>query len=61
MTIKEIFIDSRYNKACTYIVSCLGEVETFTRETKSDLLRIWGKEEATAHFLNTREVAINVQ
>lgn len=59
-TIKEILKDSRYNMACTYIVNCLGETEVFTRDTKKDLIRIWGLEEASVYFLNTREVMINV-
>lgn len=61
MTIQNIFKDDRYNMACTYIVNCMGETEIFTRETKNNLFRIWGKEEATVRFLNTREVIINVQ
>lgn len=59
-TVEKIFEDTRYNMACTYIVNCMGETEIFTRETKSKLLRVWGKEEAKVYFLNTREVVINV-
>ena len=60
-TVKETFKDNRYNMACTYIVNCMGETEIFTRENKNDMIRIWGLEEATVHFLNTREVIINIQ
>lgn len=60
-TIQNIFEDTRYNTACTYIVNCMGETEIFTRETKDKMFRIWGKEEAVVRFLNTREVVINVQ
>jgi hypothetical protein len=59
-TVEKIFEDTRYNMACTYIVNCMGVTDIFTRETKSKLLRVWGKEEARVHFLNTREVVINV-
>lgn len=58
MTIENIFEDTRYNKACTYIVNCMGITEVFTDKFK--MLQHWGKEEATAYFLNTREVVINV-
>lgn len=58
-TVSRIFTDSRYNMARTYIVRCMGAEEVFT--DKSNLLRNWGKEEATAYFLNTREVIINIQ
>lgn len=61
MTVSKIFEDSRYEMACTYIVNCLGETECFTRETKRDLFRIWGEEECTVRFLNTRELQINIQ
>lgn len=58
MTIEKIFEDTRYNTACTYIVNCMGTTEVFTDKFK--LLLNWGKEEANAYFLNTREVMINV-
>lgn len=58
MTIENIFEDTRYNMACTYIVNCMGTTEVFTDKFK--MLQNWGKEEATAYFLNTREVVINV-
>lgn len=60
-TVENIFKDSRYDMACTYIVNCLGVTEVYTRETKRNLFRDWGKEEATVRFLNTREVVINIQ
>ena len=60
-TIENVFKDTRYNMACTYIVSCLGETEIFTRATKNDMLRIWGKEEASVRFINTRELMIAVK
>lgn len=60
-SIEKIFEDSRYNMACTYIVNCMGVTEIYTRETKEKLFRDWGKEEANAYFLNTRELVINVQ
>lgn len=59
-TINEILKDNRYNIACTFIVNCMGETEIFTRETKSKMLRIWGLEEASVRFLNTKEVEIIV-
>lgn len=58
MTVENIFEDPRYNRACTYIVNCMGTTEVFT--DKFEMLQNWGKEEATAYFLNTREVVINV-
>ena len=61
MTIKNIFEDSRYNMARTYIVNCMGETDVFARETKQKMIRIWGEEEAIVYFLNTREIVINVQ
>lgn len=59
MTIEKIFEDTRYNKACTYIVDCMGTREIFTDKFK--MLLNWGLEEAAVYFLNTREVMINVQ
>lgn len=59
-TVEKIFEDTRYNMACTYIVNCMGVTDIFTRETKDKLFRVWGKEEATVYFLNTREVVVNI-
>lgn len=58
-TVENIFKDSRYNMACTYIVNCLGTTEVFTNKLK--MLQNWGREEAAVHFLNTREVVINIR
>lgn len=59
-TVGKSFEDPRFNMACTYIVNCMNETEVFTREYKAKMIRIWGKEEATVRFLNTREVVINI-
>ena len=59
-TLETIFTDSRYNMACTYIVNCMGVTEIYTRETKDKMFRMWGKEEANVHFMNTRELVINI-
>lgn len=57
-TVENIFKDSRYNRACTYIVECMGITEVFTDKAK--MLRMWGQEEARVYFLNTREVIVNI-
>ena len=59
-TLETIFADTRYNMACTYIVNCMGITEIYTRETKDKMFKMWGKEEAVVHFLNTRELVINI-
>lgn len=57
-TVENIFKDSRYNMACTFIVNCMDTVEVFTDKAK--MLRMWGQEEAKVYFLNTREVIVNI-
>lgn len=58
-TVERICTDSRYNRACTYIVRCMDVTEIYTDKFK--LVMDWGKEEANAYFLNTREVIFNIQ
>lgn len=57
-TVENIFKDSRYSMACTFIVNCMDTVEVFTDKAK--MLRMWGQEEARVYFLNTREVIVNI-
>ena len=57
-TVNEIMKDRRYDMACTYIVRYMDVTEVFTRETKDKLFKMWGLEEATVRFLNTRELEI---
>lgn len=57
-TISEALKDTRYNKASTFIVKCLGTTEVYTDKTK--LLLNWGEEEGNLYFLNTKEVMINI-
>lgn len=59
MKVKEIFADTRYNMAITYLVYCMGTMEVFTNKAK--LMNHWGEEEATVRFLNTRELQIVIQ
>lgn len=59
-TVAMILNDSRYDRACTFIVNCMGTTEAYIREHKDMLIRHWGLEEATVYFLNTREVMINI-
>ena len=59
-TVAIILQDSRYDRACTFIVKCMGTTEVYIREHKDLLLRHWGLEEANVYFLNTREVMIDI-
>lgn len=59
MKVKEIFSDTRYKMATTYLVYCMGTMEVFTDKTK--LVNNWGEEEAVVRFLNTRELQIVIQ
>lgn len=61
-TVAYILNDSRYDRACTYIVRCMGETEIYTRENVDKMIRDWGKEEATIRFraVNSNEVVISI-
>lgn len=48
--------------AITFIISCLGEYESFTKEEIDKLNRMWGLEEVESYYmLNTREMVINIK
>jgi hypothetical protein len=57
-TIGEALKDSRYNMAITFIVQCMGIIEVYTDKNK--LILNWGKEEGKVHFLNTKELIVNI-